>query len=52
MANRIRTIAERVQSVKVVLRNINIEAAAAEAGTAPSTLRYYLKKLRTVCLRF
>lgn len=45
MANRIRTIAERVQSVKIVLRNINIEAESGKAGIVPSTLRYYLKKV-------
>lgn len=48
MANRIRSIDEKVQSMNVVLGTINIEAAAREAGMAPSTLRYDLKKVKEV----
>lgn len=46
MANRIRSIDEKVESIKVVLENINIEAAADKTGIAPSTLRYDLKKVK------
>lgn len=46
MANRTRTIDEKVQSVEVALGYINIEAAAREVGTPPSTLRYDLKKVK------
>lgn len=37
---------EKVQSVQVTLGQINIEAAAREAGVPPSTLRYDLAKVR------
>jgi hypothetical protein len=46
MANRIRLIEEKVQSAEVALRYINVEAAARETGTPPSTLRYDLKKVK------
>ena len=45
MANRIRLIDEKVQSVKVALAQINVEAAAREAGVPPRTLDYDLKKV-------
>jgi hypothetical protein len=45
MANRIRPLAEKVQSVQIALKQINIEMAANEAGVPPSTLRYDLKKV-------
>jgi hypothetical protein len=45
MANRIRQVDEKVQSVKKALEQINIEAAAREAGVPASTLRYDLKKV-------
>ena len=45
MANRIRPLAEKVQSVEQVMKQINVEAAAREAGIAPSTLRYDLNKV-------
>jgi len=43
MANRKRPIEEKVQSVQVALEQINVEAAAREAGVPPSTLRYDLQ---------
>jgi hypothetical protein len=46
MANRKRSIEEKVQSVLVALRQINVEAAAREADVPPSTLRYDLAKVR------
>ena len=46
MANRKRLIEEKVQSVLVALGQINVEAAAREAGVPPSTLRYDLAKVR------
>lgn len=46
MANRKRSIEEKVQSVQVAQGQINIEAAAREAGVPPSTLRYDLTKVR------
>ena len=45
MANKIRQVEEKVQSVKIALEEINIEAAAEKAGMAPSTLRYDLRKV-------
>jgi hypothetical protein len=45
MANRIRRIDEKVQSVKIALAQINVEAAAREAGVPPRTLGYDLKKM-------
>ena len=45
MANRIRPLAEKVQSVQIALKQINIEVAANEAGVPPSTLRYDLNKV-------
>lgn len=45
MANRIRTIDEKVQSVKIALEQINVEAAARESGTPPRTLSYDLDKV-------
>jgi len=46
MANRTRSIEEKVQSAEVALGYINVEAAAREAGTPPSTLRYDLEKIK------
>jgi len=46
MANRTRTIDEKVESVQIALEQINIEAAAREAGVPPSTLRYDLDKVK------
>ena len=45
MANRIRQVEEKVQSVRKALEQINVEAAAREAGVPASTLRYDLKKV-------
>jgi len=45
MANRIRPIDEKVQPVKVALKQINVEAAARQAGVPPSTLRDDLYKV-------
>lgn len=45
MANRIRPLAEKVQSVAIALGQINVEAAARETGVAASTLRYDLNKV-------
>jgi hypothetical protein len=45
MANRIRRLDEKVRSVRKALEQINIEAAAREAGVPASTLRYDLKKV-------
>ena len=42
MANRVRSINEKVQSVKAALGYINIEAAARKTGAPASTLRYDL----------
>ena len=46
MANRIRPIDEKVQSVKIALEQINVEAAAREAGVPPRTLDHDLKKVK------
>lgn len=45
MANRIRSIDEKVEPVRVALNQINVEAAAREAGVPSSTLRYDLDKV-------
>lgn len=45
MANRIRPLDEKVQSVKTALEQINIEKAAHLAGVPASTLRYDLHRL-------
>lgn len=45
MTNRIRQIDEKVQSVKIAIAQINVEAAAREAGVSPRTLGYDLKKV-------
>lgn len=45
MANRIRPLGEKVQSVRIALEQINIEKAAHLAGVPASTLRYDLHKL-------
>jgi hypothetical protein len=45
MGNRIRPIDEKVKSMKVALDQINVEAAAREAGVPPSTLSYDLNKV-------
>jgi transposase-like protein len=46
MANRKRTIDEKVLSVETALEQINVEQAAREAGVPPSTLRYDLDKVK------
>ena len=46
MPNRIRPIDEKVKSVRIALSQINVEAAAREAGIPPSTLRYDLNKVK------
>jgi hypothetical protein len=45
MANRIRSLDEKVQSVRVALRQIQVEKAARAAGVPASTLRYDLQKV-------
>jgi hypothetical protein len=45
VANRIRTVEEKVQPVNIALKQINVEAAAREAGVPASTLRYDLHKV-------
>ena len=45
MGNRIRPIDEKVKSTGIALEQINVEAAAREAGIPPSTLRYDLNKV-------
>jgi len=45
MANRIRQPDEKVKPVRTVLKQINVEQAAREAGVPASTLRYDLLKL-------
>ena len=45
MANRIRPLDEKVQAVKIALKQINIEKAARAARVPASTLRYDLQKL-------
>jgi hypothetical protein len=47
MANRIRPLDEKVQSVRVALRQIQVEKVARLAGVPASTLRYDLQKLDT-----
>ena len=46
MANRKRTIDEKVGPVQIALEQINIEKAAREAGVPASTLRYDLDKVK------
>jgi hypothetical protein len=46
MANRPRTIDEKVKPVQIALEQINIEKAAREAGVPASTLRYDLNKVK------
>ena len=46
MANRKRTIDEKVLSVEIALDQINVEKAAREAGVPPSTLRHDLDKVK------
>jgi hypothetical protein len=46
MANRRRTIDEKVKPVQMALEQINIEKAAREAGVPASTLRYDLNKVK------
>jgi transposase-like protein len=46
MANRIRTLEEKVKPVQIALEQINIEKAAREAGVPASTLRYDLNKVK------
>lgn len=45
MANRIREIEEKVNSVRLALSRINVEAVAREAGVPASTLSYDLNKV-------
>ena len=45
MANRIRAIDEKVQSAKLALAQINVEATARKLGIPPRTLSYDLKKV-------
>ena len=45
MANRIRQLDEKVQSVRAALGQINVEKAARKAGVPASTLRYDLQKV-------
>jgi len=45
MANRKRTIVEKVKPVQIALEQINIEEAARKAGVPASTLRYDLNKV-------
>jgi transposase-like protein len=45
MANRIRPLDEKVQSVRAALGQINIEKAARQAGIPASTLHYDLQKV-------
>jgi hypothetical protein len=45
MANRIRPLDEKVQPVRIALRQINVEAAARQAEVPASTLRYDLRKV-------
>jgi len=46
MANRKRTLDEKVGAVQIALGQINIEKAAREAGVPASTLRYDLGKVK------
>lgn len=46
MAGRKRSIKEKVESVETALAQIEVEAAAREASTPPSTLRYDLNKIK------
>ena len=46
MANRKRTIDEKVRAVQIALAQINVEKAAREAGVPASTLRYDLGKVK------
>jgi hypothetical protein len=46
MANRKRTIDEKVKPVQIALEQINIEKAAREAGVPARTLRYDLDKVK------
>jgi transposase-like protein len=46
MANRKRTIDEKVSAVQTALEQINIEKAAREASVPASTLRYDLNKVK------
>ena len=46
MANRVRSIDEKVQAMEVALKGVNVERAAREAGVPASTLRYDLNKVR------
>ena len=46
MANRKRTLDEKVRAVQIALAQINVEKAAREAGVPASTLRYDLGKVK------
>ena len=48
MANRIRPVEEKVQSILVAFEQINVAAAACAAGIPASTLRYDLNKVKAM----
>ena len=48
MANRIRPVEEKVQSILVAFAQINVAAAACEAGVPASTMRYDLNKVKAL----
>ena len=48
MANRIRPVEEKVQSILVAFEQINVAAAACEAGVPASTMRYDLNKVKAL----
>ena len=48
MANRIRPVEEKVQSVMIALEQINVAAAAHAAGVPASTLHYDLNKVKAM----
>ena len=48
MANRIRPVGEKVQSILVAFEQINVAAAACEAGVPASTMRYDLNKVKAL----
>ncbi len=48
MADRIRPVEEKVQSILVAFAQINVAAAACEAGVPASTMRYDLNKVKAL----
>jgi hypothetical protein len=48
MANRIRPVEEKVQAILIAFEQINVAAAACEAGVPASTLRYDLNKVKAL----